>query len=378
MPLGSQACLWDGDTLEMERQRFPSTLELITGKFPRHSKSYYRWRIDDRRSRVLSDQQPELYDDLAVAYDKLGKHEKAIETALECELLFPGRYETAANLGTFHIHAGNFHKGLEYISLALEINPNAHFGRERYQKLLVEYLLSKQSEGRLLFPLDSFWPKEEFYAHQPRGFAKYCQQKVEDGARRLDDDELIAEALKGIQGMMRFGQHDSPVLLEALGDLLLAGHRDTDAKRLAARAYLRSAEACTEAKAVTAYRDLAAKALEIHVAHDAVGMPPYMSLEKLESILQVEIKDAEEWYVELEKREENWIASGDDVDTEFWRTYYKAPPPVTKSPEPDTYGELMFRRIGLAIAGILAVVCVGVFVLRKLFIMGRTRTGHQT
>ena len=28
-----QACMWDYDTLAMERQKFPETLELISGKF---------------------------------------------------------------------------------------------------------------------------------------------------------------------------------------------------------------------------------------------------------------------------------------------------------------------------------------------------------
>jgi len=35
------ACLWDYDTLAMERQKFPDALELITGKFLRHSKPFY-------------------------------------------------------------------------------------------------------------------------------------------------------------------------------------------------------------------------------------------------------------------------------------------------------------------------------------------------
>ena len=43
------ACLWDNDTLQMERLRFPSVLEIITGKFVRHSPAYYAWRIVDRK-----------------------------------------------------------------------------------------------------------------------------------------------------------------------------------------------------------------------------------------------------------------------------------------------------------------------------------------
>jgi hypothetical protein len=42
------ACLWDSDTSQMERLRFPGVLEIITGKFVRHSRAYYEWRIGDR------------------------------------------------------------------------------------------------------------------------------------------------------------------------------------------------------------------------------------------------------------------------------------------------------------------------------------------
>lgn len=359
--------MWDYDTLEMERQRFPGTLELITGKFHRHSEAYYRWRVEDRQSRLLSDESPELYDDLAVAYDKLGKHEKAIETATESERLFPGRYETAANLGTFHIHAGNYERGLEFIALALKINPDAHFGRERYQKLLVEYLITKRTDGHRTFPLDPVWPEEEYYAHQSRGFAKFCEAENADSTQVLDNEESIAKALHGIQGMMKFGQHDSPVLLEALGDLLLAGHRDIDMKRLAARAYLLAAESSVDTDAADVYRELAGKALEIHVAHDAVGMPPIMTVEELERRFKSEVQDANKWYNQLVEREHDWIASSKDVDAEFKRVYYEADPPHTKSPAPWTYGQLLWWRMGYALCGILSVACVGAYALRRIF-----------
>lgn len=35
------ACEWDYDTLQLERQRFPSALELVTGKFSRHTPEFY-------------------------------------------------------------------------------------------------------------------------------------------------------------------------------------------------------------------------------------------------------------------------------------------------------------------------------------------------
>src|SRR6476646_9780391 len=76
------ACLWDYDTIKMERARFPGTLELITGKFLRHSPEFYKWRIENRLKRLKADPtNAALLDDLAAAYDKTGQHDKAIETA---------------------------------------------------------------------------------------------------------------------------------------------------------------------------------------------------------------------------------------------------------------------------------------------------------
>ncbi len=93
LSIPAAACLWDFDTLAVERSRFPTALELITGKFLRHSPAYYRWRVEDRRRRLVDEpDNVALYDDLAVAYEKLGEHEKAIETILEKDKLKSGLY----------------------------------------------------------------------------------------------------------------------------------------------------------------------------------------------------------------------------------------------------------------------------------------------
>ncbi len=49
------ACLWDYATLQQERSRFPSVLKVITGKFSRHSKEFYEWRIQDRLKKLEYD-----------------------------------------------------------------------------------------------------------------------------------------------------------------------------------------------------------------------------------------------------------------------------------------------------------------------------------
>src|SRR5579884_4228255 len=141
-------CLWDYDTLAMERLRGPSALELITGKFLRHSPEFYHWRIQDRLRKLHEDPNNlASYDDLAVAYDKTGQYDRALETILAKDGKRVGLYETEANRGTFLIHAGRLEEALEHISEALRINPDAHFGREKYQALLVEYMLERRRRG---------------------------------------------------------------------------------------------------------------------------------------------------------------------------------------------------------------------------------------
>jgi hypothetical protein len=99
------SCLWDSDTLEMEREQFPSVLELISGKFLRHSPAFYYWRVKDRMARLAENPEHlDWYDDLAVAHSKLGAQKKALQIMKQKELLEGvASYKTSANVGTFHI-----------------------------------------------------------------------------------------------------------------------------------------------------------------------------------------------------------------------------------------------------------------------------------
>src|SRR5262245_2386828 len=155
-------CLWDYDTLQMERLRFPGVLEIITGKFVRHSRAYYEWRVADRQAKLAAmPNDPALIDDLSVAYAKLGRPEDGIALLEKSLAIQPDRYETHSNLGTLHFFAGHLDTSKEYIRRALAINPNAHFGREKYQLLLTEYV--EQSQRSELGVLSSEYrtPSEE-------------------------------------------------------------------------------------------------------------------------------------------------------------------------------------------------------------------------
>jgi tetratricopeptide (TPR) repeat protein len=342
LPSLAVACLWDYDTLLAERSRFPSTLELITGKFLRHSPEFYEWRVKDRLKKLESDPENLAFlDDLAVAYDKLGKQDLAIELMEKKEKIKPGLYETAANHGTFHAHAGRFAEALPYLKKAIEINPDAHFGREKYQILLIEYSLAKPDQ------------------------VEFAQYIANNAGIDLSQKEQLQAAVKGVLGIIRFGNHDNPKVLAALGSLLCFYHGeapDYDAKALAARAYLKAANLSKDETQRNRFRELARMAISLQFG---------LELETVEAEFRRELDDANKWYEELRQRELDWIAAGTDVDAEFAKLYAEEPASLQTRSEGNLDHTSRHRRgeqriLALLIGGpivLLAVLIGGVFAL---------------
>ena len=301
------ACAWDYDTLHEERSRFPSVLELIVGHYPQHSDEFYEWRIADREAKLarLDAGDPAtlpLRDDLAVAHDKLGHPERGIElmrASLEVE---PNRYETHANLGTFYIHSGEYERGLAHIKRAIEINPDAHFGREIVQQRLVEYVLHRRGEdGTLTLPLCR---SEQVTTRAGKTFESI--ETFDHFLRQIDprDSLTYEEKVQGLAGMLRFGRHGSPILLEALGDVLTSNAEGPfDARHLGRRAYLAASYAVEDKEVAEAYRKLA-------------GATP-----ELDEELKAEMTEAAIFVTKLHADERRWIAEGVDVEAAFDAKY---------------------------------------------------------
>ena len=371
------ACLWDSDTLHMERVRFPSALELITGKFLRHSREFYQWRTEDRLKRLKDDpENAALLDDLAVAYDKTGQHEKAIETALRTEQFHSGRYETAANLGTFYIHAGQLEAGLPEVERAIQINPAAHFGREKYQKLLVEYVLERRKAGASKPPLSNVTIHSRSSSESPTAPAVSVDKTFAEFLRKgASDENLRAEernaATKGLLGMMRFGKHDSPILLEALASVLVDQGWDpqSDGKLLATRALLMASYQVPKGPSQTAYRGMAALALRMQTPGKGTDE---ISLEEVEAVFKKELEDADQWYETVRKRELAWIRDGLDPEQEFNKLYETEPVVREVPPQPaagsisrDDLRVLVTIALALATPLVLFVGVVGVVRWRR-------------
>ena len=156
-------CGWDRDTLAREASGFPGITEIITGRFERPPAMFYEMRLE-RVARELQTAPDNLglYDDACVAYDRLNRQDEAIEwmegkrAALD-RLAAKGtpntdhEYRYLANLGTVYIHRwlkngadrddlSDVEQAYELIEAAIELNPDAHFGRERYQLLAIKWI----------------------------------------------------------------------------------------------------------------------------------------------------------------------------------------------------------------------------------------------
>jgi hypothetical protein len=275
--------------------RFAMVHDVIHERFARHGLAYYRQRnrLVAQQLAAFKDRAPPdgeaadkyfaLFDDLGAGHDYLGQHGEAINV-LRDKLRkqqargYRGRqlYTTYANLGTFLIH-GNFRpamggsrsardqlrEGLAFIHQSIEVNPQAHFGREAWQAVAAEFLLAAMDNplvllkydlvgNRLDLPIQSMsrdcmakdlWiPKETgkgslaYFASMPdkdrseEELQRYREAITRVGAKagwkeaaRTSHQEPVPfdEPILGIIGMWRLGGGANPHFCLALGEIML-------------------------------------------------------------------------------------------------------------------------------------------------------------
>lgn len=207
----SFACYNDSDSRYYERYSMPNNEQLYYGNFETHSKYYFEWKIKDRLEKIKKDKNNlDLYDDLAVAYEKSGKAEEGINVMLDILKKHPQRYSSLSNLGTFYIHKGQYDEGLKYLNKAIEINPQAHFEREKYQIKAVEYIKELGVKPPFVFPVQKLETKKDF--------ADFI---IKDIKSKDEQEKELIHAIVGVSGMIKFGMKNSPLLMEMMGDLYL-------------------------------------------------------------------------------------------------------------------------------------------------------------
>jgi hypothetical protein len=250
------------------------------------------------------------------------------------------RYRYVANLGTFHVHrwigAGGRRDDLsdlraarDLIREALAQNPNAHFGRERYQLLAIEALLSAASMPPLP---DGGTP--QLVALAPALFLARpdlpLEQQIEGQLGKYEPAKNAltklgyADALQGLTGLIVLGNAwESVDVFVALIAALLVDGRST----VAYLARLRLEELLQEGRTSLI---LPGESLE--------GFPP----EPWPLLRDERIRDLERYYVEARKSAKRWHQQREafmleklrrglhpDTDPTFWNGFHAdAPPPL--------------------------------------------------
>ncbi|WP_294229986.1 hypothetical protein [Prosthecobacter sp.] len=246
------ACLWDRDTIAMEARGRLEVVETMVGWFDRYPSEYYQMRLD--RVRRELDTEParlDLYDDAAVACDRLGKHDEAVtwmEKKAAAMAGLPGqetadhRYRLHANLGVFRTHQwikspdrdSNSEKldlAIREVKSALQINPNAHFGRESAHLGLLEWWKAGLSSRRDRDPkLDSIELAHDGLAGHPaasgaspnQGFVKGMCGLIQMGSAQESVDVHALAACGLIHDRSAPGVPDVHYLLSYLSCLRTA------------------------------------------------------------------------------------------------------------------------------------------------------------
>jgi len=159
--------------------RFAMAHDVLLERYPKHGQAFYRERnrLDLAKLAALPAEHPsrfEAIDDLGVGLERLGKSAEAaalLRDKLEAQRKrgIKGRalYTSHANLGTFLIHSSfaqalagdqqardRSREGVELIRESVKLNPEAHFGRERWQLAIAEFLLAAMADPSLLMTFD--------------------------------------------------------------------------------------------------------------------------------------------------------------------------------------------------------------------------------
>ena len=137
----SRACIWDADTMVQERLRSSDMASVILKDPPAPPDPIpLRKRIATLTAAPRTND-PAWWNDLAGAHLRLGEPKEAVALLEGVTNRFPDDYGVHANLGTAYHLLGRYVDAEREIARDLEINPDAHFGLERYHLALLQYLM---------------------------------------------------------------------------------------------------------------------------------------------------------------------------------------------------------------------------------------------
>jgi hypothetical protein len=377
LPLSVAACLWDRDTPVDEARGLPEVVAVLTGRFERNPPLFYEMRLDRVTAHLQS--HPEdlaAYDDAGVACDRLGRGDEAISwmekkraQLAERDVANPSVreqfYRYYANLGTFLVHRwarqgadrtriDEVKAARSEIIKAIEINRNAHFGREKYQLRVLTWIIEPPATaGQQYLPNLLTWE-----AH-PLG--------------NMTDPEVADQTVRGLAGLIVLGNAwENLDIFHALNVALqhdtmgFERNRHGGRNTLAYLAWLRCRELIDAGKGSMLPDAPKGEALKAMLPR-----PDFVKAEKLLDPAFVQLRaEADTWQAARTAFMTRRLKEGrhPDTDREFWDGYTERPAPgLPAISVPDAYHmwQKMQERLAL-------IVILGVPVLAIVWLAGRS------
>jgi len=148
----AQACIWDSDTLKDEIKKNPTLAEAILNPKP---PTVDKVALTAKLNELLANRKendPDWWNNVAGAYLRLGQAAEAAALLEPVVSRFEDNYGIHANLGTAYHLLGRYAEAEKHIARDLELNPEAHFGLEKYHLALLQYLAKpKEYQARHLY-----------------------------------------------------------------------------------------------------------------------------------------------------------------------------------------------------------------------------------
>ncbi|HEX4264887.1 MAG TPA: tetratricopeptide repeat protein [Verrucomicrobiae bacterium] len=141
LPLTVTACVWDAQSLSREKSRNYDLAQTILHNDP------IAENTNELRATIKSleanrqENDVDWWNNLAGSYIRLSQSEMAVKLLEPVVKKFPNDYGIHANLGTAYHLLGRYQDAEHEIARDLEINPDAHFGLEKYHLALLQYLV---------------------------------------------------------------------------------------------------------------------------------------------------------------------------------------------------------------------------------------------
>jgi hypothetical protein len=135
------ACIWDAESLFREKLRSHDLAKTILGQI---SDSEDPQKLHARIKELEANRKEndtDWWNNLAGAYLRLNQPDAAVKLLAPEIKKFPNDYGMHANLGTAYHLLGKYAEAEKEIARDLEINPDAHFGLEKYHLALLQYLV---------------------------------------------------------------------------------------------------------------------------------------------------------------------------------------------------------------------------------------------